>query len=127
VLHHIVVYGMDQQRMQVVCISSLVSCTISSQDTRNDLLQNPACAPQVGLPEPVVLAVAPATVQLLRPQVPQLSSVLGAALPPWVLLRRLSQCGLHLLPQDRDAEAMGWHVKEAAAERAMCEEVAGVW
>ena len=82
---------------------------------------------QVGLQEPVVLAVGPATVQLLRPQLPQLSSVLGTALPPWVLLRRLSQCGLHLLPQDRDADVMGWQVKEAAAETATCDDLAGIW
>lgn len=60
---------------------------------------------------------------LQSPAWPQLESLVGQALPPTELLLRLSQRGVHLLPEDRDAEFAGVVTKDDAAERAFCEDL----
>ena len=43
--------------------------------------------------------------------------------PPAVLLKLLSQSGIHLLPEDRDAEYVGLETKEKELEIGMCQDL----
>ncbi|GIL57326.1 hypothetical protein Vafri_12587 [Volvox africanus] len=77
-----------------------------------------------GLDEPVVIEVSIKTATLSSPSWPQLQSLLGVAMPPLDLLQALSDRGLHLLPEDRDAVAAGVTAKERSTEEAMCKDLA---
>ncbi|EFJ46480.1 hypothetical protein VOLCADRAFT_92992 [Volvox carteri f. nagariensis] len=77
-----------------------------------------------GLEDPIVIEVSTRTATLSSPSWPQLQSLRGVAMPPLDLLQALSDRGLHLLPEDRDAPAAGVKAKERATEEAMCKDLA---
>ncbi|KXZ46913.1 hypothetical protein GPECTOR_39g407 [Gonium pectorale] len=77
-----------------------------------------------GLDSPVVIEVGVRTATLTSPTWPQLQSLLGVAMQPLELLQALSDRGLHVLPEDRDAEVAGVVAKERETEEAMCNDVA---
>ena len=70
--------------------------------------------------------VAPGSITLSSPAWPQLQGLAGVPHTngPLQLLQQLSARGLHLLPQDRDAQWAGVTAKERAAEVAMCADLA---
>ncbi|KAG2448008.1 hypothetical protein HYH02_007036 [Chlamydomonas schloesseri] len=78
----------------------------------------------VGLDAPVVIEVSKGTAALSSSNWPQLASLIGQPMPPLDLLQALSDRGLHLLPEDRDAEAAGVTAKERPTEEAMCRDLA---
>lgn len=55
---------------------------------------------------------------------PGLEDLLGKPMQPVALLRALSQRGLHLMPEDRDAPHVALVPKDADMERAMCQDIA---
>ena len=66
------------------------------------------------------MQVGPGTLSLSTKLWPQLSALVGKPMAPTALLRALSRQGLHLLPEDRDAEFAQTLPKEAEVEAAMC-------
>nr|ACN22074.1 inner dynein arm I1 intermediate chain IC97 [Chlamydomonas reinhardtii]ACN22075.1 inner dynein arm I1 intermediate chain IC97 [Chlamydomonas reinhardtii] len=78
----------------------------------------------VGLDAPVVIEVSKGAAWLSSPAWPQLASLIGQPMPPLDLLQALSDRGLHLLPEDRDAEAAGVTAKARDTEEAMCRDLA---
>ncbi|KAG2431165.1 hypothetical protein HXX76_009694 [Chlamydomonas incerta] len=78
----------------------------------------------VGLDAPVVIEVSKGTASLSSPAWPQLASLIGQPMAPLDLLQALSDRGLHLLPEDRDAEPAGVIAKERGTEEAMCRDLA---
>lgn len=46
----------------------------------------------------------------------ELKHIVNKELHPGVLLKELSKCGIHLLPEDEDAERGGIHLKDKEAE-----------
>ncbi|GLC60963.1 hypothetical protein PLESTB_001700500 [Pleodorina starrii] len=77
-----------------------------------------------GLEEAIVIEVSTHSATLSSPSWPQLQSLLGVAMPPLDLLQALSDRGVHLLPEDRDAAAAGVVAKERPTEEAMCKDLA---
>jgi hypothetical protein len=95
------------------------------------------CAP---LPEPLVIDIGPAWARLASPDLPELCGLIGRQLPPWQLLQRLADAGLHLLPDTGACGGgglVGGGAEEAARadrggkdeemERAMCNDVSRIW
>ncbi len=81
-----------------------------------------------GWQERVVLGVGPTSGALLAPELPDLAHLHRQQLPPWLLLQRLSQAGLHLTPTpERDGMPDGLCAKGWAVERAMCADLALIW
>mmetsp|Transcript_5166 Transcript_5166/g.12730 ORF Transcript_5166/g.12730 Transcript_5166/m.12730 type:complete len:729 (-) Transcript_5166:223-2409(-) len=77
------------------------------------------------LKEPLVLEVGAGWVSLApHPQLGVLADMTDVRLPPAALLTRLSQRGLHLMPEDRDAQFAGVALKERSCEEAMCMDLA---
>ncbi|KAG2486777.1 hypothetical protein HYH03_014576 [Edaphochlamys debaryana] len=72
----------------------------------------------------VIIEVGTSTATLTSPVWPQLQSLLGVPMAPLELLQALSDRGLHLLPEDRDAGAAGLVAKDWGAEEAMCRDLA---
>eukprot|EP00798_Chlamydomonas_sp_ICE-L_P022454 gene22454-29569_t len=68
--------------------------------------------------------VGPSTVQLANTTWPQLNELVGVAMRPGVLLRKLSQHGIHLMPEDRDAGHAGTRPKDPDTEQVMCHDLA---
>jgi len=64
--------------------------------------------------------------RLIGPHFPQLehAGIYEELLSPWDLLSRLSACGLHLMPEDRDCVFVGLEKKETALERVFCADLA---
>ncbi|KIY95176.1 flagellar associated protein, partial [Monoraphidium neglectum] len=94
------------------------------------------CAP---LPEPLVIDIGPAWARLASPDLPELCGLIGRQLPPWQLLQRLADAGLHLLPDTGACGGgglVGGGAEEAARadrggkdeemERAMCNDVSRI-
>jgi hypothetical protein len=52
----------------------------------------------------------------LPPDVPELAALSAMRLSPHQLLSKLSQCGVHLLPEDRDCIYVELDAKETALE-----------
>jgi hypothetical protein len=75
----------------------------------------------------VSLEVGSGWVQLRGPSLPQLAHVLGKPMAPWDLLQACTACGLHLTPGSKECKALGLPEKEAAAEQAMCVDLAALW
>lgn len=73
------------------------------------------------------LEVGSGWVRLCGPCLPQLGHLLGKQLPPWALLAACEACGLKLAPSRRESLALGLPGKEAAAEQAMCADLASLW
>ncbi|GBF90183.1 hypothetical protein Rsub_03316 [Raphidocelis subcapitata] len=102
------------------------------------------------LPDPVIIEAGPAWARLLSPRLPELSGLLEARLPPWRLLLALADAGLNLMPvgggggdggdggnsgggdscgDDCGGGGGGGEEggrKDAAIERAMCDDVSRV-
>ncbi|GAX81362.1 hypothetical protein CEUSTIGMA_g8793.t1 [Chlamydomonas eustigma] len=81
---------------------------------------------EVGLAEPLVFEAGPGWVQLATPAAetwPQLAGVAGRKMQPSALLLELSTHGIHLLPDDRDADPAGVKVKVREAEEALCSDL----
>jgi hypothetical protein len=74
----------------------------------------------------VSIEVGSGWAKLRGPALPQLG-VIGKALPPWELLSECAACGLQLTPSSREQAVLGLLGKDAAAEQAMCIDVAGLW
>lgn len=76
----------------------------------------------------VELDVTEGGVALAAPALGPLAGLIGESMPPRALLNRLSRCGLHLLPEDRDAPFVvgGAAVvpKDADLEHALCADAA---
>lgn len=103
------------------------------------------------LPDPIVIEAGPAWARLLSPQLPELSGLLEEKLPPWQLLLALADAGLNLTPggnggggpigggdalsgcggggdgDESEGGGGGEGCKDAAVERAMCDDVSRVW
>lgn len=75
----------------------------------------------------VSLEVGSGWVQLRGPSLPQLAHALGKPMAPWDLLQACEACGLHLTPGSKECRALGLPEKEAAAEQAMCVDLAALW
>lgn len=75
----------------------------------------------------ISLEVGSGWARLRGPALPQLSHLLGRPLPPWQLLSACEACGLRLSPGRRELAAVGCQDKEAAAEQAMCADLAALW
>jgi cancer susceptibility candidate protein 1 len=75
------------------------------------------------LPEPISFSVGVNGCRLLTPNLPALEDLTTKDRPPAVLLKLLSDSGIHLLPEDRDAEFTGMVLKEKALEVSMCQEL----
>lgn len=75
----------------------------------------------------ISLEVGSSWVRLCGPSLPQLGHLLGQQLPPWELLSACEACGLKLAPGQRERLALGLPGKEAAAEQAMCADLAILW
>jgi hypothetical protein len=73
------------------------------------------------------LEVGSGWARLTAPALPQVAHLQGRALPPSQLLAACRACGLQLTPGSRDAAALGLQLKSAAAEHAMCADVALLW
>jgi hypothetical protein len=73
------------------------------------------------------LEVGSGWLRLVGPALPQLAHLLGKQLPPWELLEGCSACGLQLAPGSREAAQLGLQEKDAAAEAAMCADLAMLW
>lgn len=76
------------------------------------------------LDEKIVFEVTSTGVALKAPTWPQLASLVGVEMPPLELLTALSDRGLHLLPEDRDAPRAGVAAKDKATEEAMARDMA---
>jgi hypothetical protein len=74
----------------------------------------------------VSIEVGSGWAKLRAPALPQLG-LIGKALPPWELLSACAACGLQLMPSSREQAALGLLGKDAAAEQAMCADVASLW
>eukprot|EP00878_Enallax_costatus_P025548 GHUV01027336.1.p1 GENE.GHUV01027336.1~~GHUV01027336.1.p1 ORF type:complete len:302 (+),score=61.41 GHUV01027336.1:426-1331(+) len=72
----------------------------------------------------VILEVERGTVRLTGPRIPQLSHLLGRALPPWQLLAACEEAGLRLMPGSLEAKVAGMTEKQQVMEGAMCADLA---
>jgi len=64
----------------------------------------------------VEIEIHPLFVKLVNMEQPELKHIVGQELHPGMLLKALSKCGIHLIPEDDDAERGGIHLKDKAAE-----------
>jgi hypothetical protein len=62
-------------------------------------------------------------VVLKSPDIPGLATLLNKPMQPVELLQALSQRGLHLMPEDRDAPFVKLVPKDRRVERCMCEDI----
>ncbi|KAH7286159.1 hypothetical protein KP509_33G060600 [Ceratopteris richardii] len=62
--------------------------------------------------------------RLLDTPFPECNHIIGQDLDPLVLLKRLSRCGLHLMPVDSDSELVCSCIKESKVERYVCDDIA---
>jgi len=76
------------------------------------------------LPEPIAISVGEGVCTLLSPQREALKELNEEGMPPGVLLHRLSESGIHLLPEDRDAAFCGTTPKDKDVESALCADLA---
>ncbi|KAF5835664.1 hypothetical protein DUNSADRAFT_7024 [Dunaliella salina] len=76
------------------------------------------------LQELIIFEVGPGYVSLQEPVLEALEPIMGKQMAPEHLLLTLSSKGLHLLPEDRDAQFTGVTAKEKECERAMCMDLA---
>lgn len=60
--------------------------------------------------------IHPLFVKLVEMDQPQLQHLVGKEMKAGILLLELSKCGIHMLPDDEDAERGGIHLKDKAAE-----------
>jgi hypothetical protein len=78
------------------------------------------------LSEPLQFAVDHEGCRLLSPTFPALQPLLHTAHAPALLLRLLSHAGVHVVPEERDAEFVGMDMKEHAVEQQACADAASV-
>ncbi|CAG9462199.1 unnamed protein product [Pedinophyceae sp. YPF-701] len=79
-----------------------------------------------GLAEPIEFGIGEGSAWVAGPEdLPAIKPLLGVRTTPRQLLLLLSRAGLHLLPEERDAEFVeGVEIKDPEVERAMCEDLA---
>jgi hypothetical protein len=64
----------------------------------------------------VNIEIHPLFVKLINMDQPELKHLVNEQLHPGILLMQLSKCGIHMLPEDADAERGGIHLKDKIAE-----------
>jgi len=64
----------------------------------------------------VEIELHPLFVKLVDMNQPELKHIVGQELHPGMLLKELSKSGIHLMPEDEDAERGGIHLKDKLAE-----------
>jgi len=62
--------------------------------------------------------------RLVGPNIPELNALRQKKMSSWALLNRLSACGIHLMPEDRDCFFVEIDKKEANLEAAFCKDLA---
>jgi cancer susceptibility candidate protein 1 len=73
---------------------------------------------------PIELEAGDGWCRLAGPDVSELAALREEKTSPWVLLNRLSACGVHLMPEDRDCFFVEINAKEADLEAAFCKDLA---
>lgn len=73
---------------------------------------------------PIEFEVGDGWCRLASPDIPELSTLCVEKLSPWVLLNRLSTCGVHLMPEDRDCYFVELDKKDSDLEAAFCKDLA---
>uniref|UniRef100_A0A061S3N2 Cancer susceptibility candidate protein 1 n=1 Tax=Tetraselmis sp. GSL018 TaxID=582737 RepID=A0A061S3N2_9CHLO len=79
---------------------------------------------EANLEEPIQFHVTERATSLLSPTFPCLEDLVRVRLPPRVLLARLMERGLFLMPEDRDAEYAKVNPKKPEVEAAACRDMA---
>jgi cancer susceptibility candidate protein 1 len=64
----------------------------------------------------VRIEIHPLFVKLVEMDQPELQFLVNKEMHPGMLLMELSKCGIHMLPQDEDAERGGIHLKDKDSE-----------
>ena len=62
------------------------------------------------------IEINPLNVRLVECDFPELAHILNKEYTPGMLLKELSKCGIHMLPDDEDAARGEIHLKDKAAE-----------
>lgn len=62
------------------------------------------------------IEIHPLFVKLIEMEQPELKHLVNQEMHAGMLLKQLSKCGIHLLPEDADAERGGIHLKNKATE-----------
>ena len=62
------------------------------------------------------IEIHPLYVMLIDMDQPELQHLVNKELHPGILLMELSKCGIHMLPEDADADRAKIHLKEMASE-----------
>uniref|UniRef100_A0A6T7W6T2 IC97/Casc1 N-terminal domain-containing protein n=1 Tax=Pyramimonas obovata TaxID=1411642 RepID=A0A6T7W6T2_9CHLO len=75
-------------------------------------------------PDPIMIHVSEGGCKLLLPDRPALRPLMEEERPAALLLRLLTDSGVPLLPEDRDAEHASMDVKKAEVEKALCADLA---
>ena len=73
---------------------------------------------------PIELEAGDGWCRLVSPDIPELSALRQEKSSPFVLLNRLSECGVHLMPEDRDCFFCEVDRKEPDLEAAFCADLA---
>lgn len=63
-------------------------------------------------------------IKLVDMEQPELKHLVGKEYHPGMLLIELSKCGIHMLPNDKDAERGGIHLKDKDAEERAIQDIA---
>lgn len=74
--------------------------------------------------QPVELEAGDGWCRLASPDVPELRALREEKVSPWALLNRLSECGVHLMPEDRDCFFVEIDKKESDLEAVFCTDLA---
>ena len=62
------------------------------------------------------IEIHPLFVKLVQMDEDELQHLVNKEMHPGILLMELSKCGIHMLPDDEDAERGGIHLKDKVAE-----------
>jgi hypothetical protein len=62
------------------------------------------------------IEIHPLFVKLIDMKQPELGHLVDKELHPGILLMELSKCGIHMLPEDSDAERAKIHLKDKLTE-----------
>jgi cancer susceptibility candidate protein 1 len=62
------------------------------------------------------IEIHPLFVKLVENNYPELKHISDKELHPGILFFELSKCGIHMMPEDEDAERGNIHLKDKAAE-----------
>lgn len=62
------------------------------------------------------IEIHPLFVQLIEMDQPEFKHIVNKQLHPGILLKELSKCGIHMIPENEDAERGGIHLKNTTTE-----------